>query len=316
MLNDPDPFETGSTSGLRIGDEVTGNGSLTVIGPGSQVTAQGEQEAYIHVGDNGRGVLDVRDGGIVSTLSMTVAADPQGIGTVTVSGPDAAIALSGASGDLVDDSDQAASLKVGFEGTGDMTVDGGGMITISGEGEGAYPALLVGEESSATGSVTITGAASSVVVRGGVGEDFGSSGAILVGWEGEGDMTVADGARLTNAAEGVAFVGRSTGSDGQLVVEGPQAAMDAGLRLFIGSDYDFQTSGPVPDQGGTGDVFVGAGGRLESGDSPNDDIADIVLGPDGALEVADGGTLVGDIRIVGGRFDLADGANHEGEVLG
>jgi T5SS/PEP-CTERM-associated repeat protein len=314
-LRDPDPFDTGSISGLEVGNRENGNGLLRVDGNGSIVSIEGEQEPFMNVGDEGQGVLEAFDGGVVSGMFLSFGAAPTGNGTGVVSGTESAISLAGKTGDLGTNPGQAAFMQVGRSGTGELTVENGGKITISGENEGVYPGFSVGFNESSQGTMTVTDSQSNVTVLGGTDTGFGSAGIIYVGRGGTGDLTVSDGGTITNSDDGIMMVGRSATSAGTLTVTGTDSSLDVGQRLFVGSDVDFDTGDPLPDQGGAGDVVVEAGGRLEAGDAQNDGIADIVVGAGSTLEIENGGTLLGDVRVVGGAFDLADGATHDGDLI-
>ena len=315
ILRNSDPFDTGSASGMEVGRRENGNGLVRVEGSESSISVEGAVSPFVNVGDDGQGVLEVVDGGLVSSLFMAFGASQTGSGTGTVSGPGSSISLSGVQGELSQNPGQAAFMHSGRSGTGDLTVEGGGQIDISGANEGFYPGFAVGFAEGASGTMTVTGAGSAVTISDGTDTSFGSEGIIHIGRQGTGDLTVSDGGKVDNSDNGILTVGLYSNGNGTLTITGEDASVDAGLRVLLGSSADFETGDALPDEGGTGQIVVESGGRLEAGASTADDVADVVVGANGTLEVESGGTLVGDVRVVGGNFDLADGATHIGEVI-
>jgi T5SS/PEP-CTERM-associated repeat protein len=313
--------DEGSTPGLHAGRNEGSQGTITVTGQDSTISITNNNEAltdsYVAIGRGGQGTLTVADGGTFQgALFMHVGRDATGSGTVNISGANSRLEMAGSAGPERDDAGQGAFLTVGRNGDGELSVENGGAIAISAEESGFYPGLALGFFEGSTGTMTVAGAGSSVTVSGGSGSGFGSGGIIHVGRQGDGELTVSDGGSITNSAQGVLTVGLYPTGNGSVTVTGQGATIDAGQQVLLGSFADFDTGDPLPNEGGTGQISVESGGRLEAGEAANDGVADIVIGANATLEVASGGTLVGDVRIVGGSFNLADGAIHQGEVIG
>ncbi|MNJ98643.1 Outer membrane protein IcsA autotransporter precursor [compost metagenome] len=162
-------WESDATYGFRIGDDgsgtldilnggavhsgqgvigygVSGDGHVTVTGPGSTWAPDNN----IYVGFEGTGTLDVLDGATVSTMrtgggasTIYVGFENGGQGTVTVSSSTGNASTLSVSDDL----------RVGVNGSGTMTVEKGGLVIV---GDRVY----IGTGATANGTLHINGDAS------------------------------------------------------------------------------------------------------------------------------------------------------------
>ncbi|MPZ37013.1 MAG: hypothetical protein GEU95_02935 [Rhizobiales bacterium] len=163
----------------------------TVIGVSGAVNAT---SGIIHIGDaNGSsGNLTIQNGATLTTSGSrgVIAANPGSNGVVTVTGVNSSWTISGI-------------LSVGSEGTGSLTIAGGGAVT-SASGR-------VGSAAGSTGSITVTGA----------GSTWSNSGSLTVGGGfsggGTGTLTIADGGMVdVGGGAGTVVVGGLVGSTGTL----------------------------------------------------------------------------------------------------
>lgn len=160
-------------------------------------------------------------------------------------------------------------LLVGEEGTGRLRVESGGVVV--------NPVSYIGDEVGARGEALVTGA----------GSRWSSGTLLYVGGFGTGLLDVRDGG-LVEAPD--IYVGFNAGASGRMTVSGADARIAADL-LVVGVD-------------GSGEVEVGAGGRIEVED-----------------DLTVGGRAAGELRILaGGQVDSGFGtignfATGVGDVL-
>ena len=258
---------------IRDGDGGTGAvGKVTVTGAGSSLVTKGTDNR-IQVGDEGKGTLNVLDGGLVETLAFVVADSKTGTGTVLIRGVTDA--------DGVED-DEARSriitkgtgnyIEVGDEGTGTLEVLEGGLVeTLS---------FVVAR--SGTGEVLISGVT-----------DDGVRSRIIVS---PANGRRSDDSDFANLA-GFVRVGRNTGSDGIVEIR------EGGLLRVLDSEG---THGPMlvmaRHKGSVGAVSIdGAGSSFEfiqKGPAVDDDLyvppgPRVLLGwrGQGSTTVSNGGAL-------------------------
>lgn len=205
-----------STGSLAaIGYNAGSVGTLTVSGTASTLTAT----SGVGVGVLGQGALTISGGGTVS------ASNAVGIGFAV--GATGTAAVSGVGSTLTSTSD----IRVGLDGSGTLTVDGGGVAS-SGN------SVFVGESAGAIGTVTVSGA----------GSQLTAAADISVGVGGHGTLVISNGGLASASAN--AFIGDDAGSVGSVTVSG------AGSRLKAGGDLNISKSG-------TGALTVFSGGVAE-----------------------------------------------------
>jgi fibronectin-binding autotransporter adhesin len=234
---------------VMLGSSAEASGSIHVTGAGSlwEVPSETVARNTIVVGQSGIGSLLVENGGAASGLrtTMSIGKSAGGVGAVTVSGSGSSLSISGGNSEL----------NVGEAGTGSFTVENGatasttgvsiglsggsnGTATLRGAGSTwtvfatASPfEFVVGK--SGTGSLAVSnGAVLSTNVDTYIGDNAGSNGTVsisgigstwtngarlFVGDAGNGSLTIAAGAVVSNTT---ATIGNSSGSTGIVTVTG------------------------------------------------------------------------------------------------
>lgn len=156
-----------------------GSGTATVRGTGSSWTIT---TGDFRVGNYGTGVLNILDGGVVSSRNGIIGGNAGGgSGAVTINNGDWTVVDQG--------------LLVGFWSEGTLTIENGGTLT-----NGAW--VQIGSGAGITGAATVTGA----------GSTWTSSGGVNVGYSGSGTLTIADGGLFSNTGGTIGHYGGSTGS--------------------------------------------------------------------------------------------------------
>lgn len=194
---------TWQNSTLTVGRE--GNGSL-VVADGAKVTSTlgyighsagsvgtvfvtGAGSAWtdmlpIEVGYAGTGVLTVADRGAVSAAEVRIGEEASGNGTVNVT----------SNATLLSDS----NLFIGMEGKGALNITDGGQASAR--------FAVVGGDSASSGSVLVDGPGSALNVIDPLGDDD-----LVVGYGGNGSLTVANGGNVTAGKVRLAYDAGSTG---------------------------------------------------------------------------------------------------------
>ncbi len=177
-----------------------------------------------------------------------------------------------------------------ISGTGTLTVQGAGVLTLSGNSSGF------------AGNVTTDG--------GGHGVVTGSLGAatFIVGRDGVGAFDITSGGSVT--ASGETYVGYNTGSDGVLTLTGVGSTFDATGAIHVGYN-------------GTGTLNIFAGGLVDPPDFYIGEFANGVVNVDGAGSTLEAGNLTigvdatGDLNVTSGgavTSDLATLGQNSGGV--
>ncbi|QYO77642.1 autotransporter domain-containing protein [Devosia salina] len=296
-----------------IGARSGSNGTVNVSGDGSSFE-MGSNDLF--AGDEGTGVLNVTEGGEVSTAASYIGDDSGSSGEVTVTG----------SGSKLTNSD---NLVVGFEGNGTLSIAEGGSVTntygwigdattASGtanvDGDGSIwtnsQTLIVGNSGAGTLNVTVGGAVSSNA--GYVGNSTGSDGKVTVdgagsSWMnasfltiseiGAGTLDITNGGAVSNT---LGFIGSGAGSNGAVTVTGAGSTWTNSANVVVGSigtgTLTIADDGAVRAGGGSGNVVIAndvdATGTLNIGAAAGDmaagagmlDAANVIFGDgDGAL---------------------------------
>ncbi|CAI9416378.1 hypothetical protein ANOBCDAF_03706 [Pleomorphomonas sp. T1.2MG-36] len=265
-----------TSAGAKLGLNSGNTGTATVSGVGS-VWNTGGSGTVLSVGYNGTGILTVSDGAALRTDRLIAGHNANSSGTVTVT--------SGAS------FTNTGYLYVGNEGNGTLTVSDGGKVTSGlesyvGSASGSHGtatitgtgsswtmdnALIVGHDTGAIGTMTISDGATVTDVQGIVGDLTGSNGSMTVtgagstwttlvtsaqfsgdinaGRWGTGTITVSDGGKVIGNRF---YAGNEVGSNGTVVVTGTGSSIAATDRFVVGSD-------------GTGVATVSNGGTISAG---------------------------------------------------
>jgi outer membrane autotransporter protein len=253
-------FDAGSNGSgvLTIGDEATG--TAVVDGAGTVMTA--ENELVVGLGA-GHGTLTVSGGALVT--AKDVAAGTLGAtGTIDITGSSSKLSIS-------DD------LRIAAGSTGQLTVEQGAIVTDAQD-------LLISQTGGANGTLTLTGAGTSVTMGGNAmigvagpatvslsngaalttnmatlasqagssatvtldsGSNWQNPGNFFVGGAGAATVTISGGSTLT---AGLAILG-SAGGSGTVTVTGSGSMFSTPFELFVGG-------------GGAGELDVNNGGQV------------------------------------------------------
>jgi T5SS/PEP-CTERM-associated repeat protein len=233
---------------IRLGVSTGAHGSLTVE-HGASVTAS----SIFSLGFAGTGAIAVQSGGHVTTQFLEIGVKSTGSGTLTVDGPGSTMAIAGTPG----------ALAIGREGTAQVTVSGGASMNASQTGLGEIGSgalsitgfgshftttdLLIGRAGSgnvvisagaqvtANGGTTlgeqVAGASGTLSITGG-GSKLDTAAAISIGSAGKGSVTIDNGGAMTAGTS--LFIGRPTGSQGELTVTDPTSHITVGGSLSLG----------------------------------------------------------------------------------
>lgn len=189
----------GRGSGSYIGDSFGGKGTALIAGSGSTWKA-----ATLNVGNSGEGQMEIVEGGSVEAGKIRIGARVNSHGNVLISGAGSSIKVTG--------------LDVGVDGVGTLTIADGAQVTSTG---GEFDGLAIGEREVYTGTSPASG---TVLVK-----DEGtllSAGYINIGGDnGDGTLTVTDGALVKVNTDGAVRVGNSSFSGSSSV---KQAVLNIG----------------------------------------------------------------------------------------
>ena len=236
-------------SGLQsfVGSGAVGNatsGMLTVDGVGSTWTTSGEM--FVAFADMSNGTLNITGGGSASNTLGYIGTEANSTGVVTVDG----VGSTWTNGD---------NLYVGQSGNGILNITNGGLVNIGAN-------LWVGDESTAAGTVNISGTVNVLSGKMLVGNVSGSNGIVTVsgataslttatgleiGVSGDGDLIVNNGATvISNTME----VARNSGTTGNVQVDGLGTSLALTGDTYIG--------GKVAAPGGAGSLAISDGATV------------------------------------------------------
>ena len=177
------------------------------------------------------GLLEITNGGAVSARLGWIASDSGGNGAVLVDGTGSTWTVS-------------EQHFVGRSGTGRLTIQNGGVVSMTG-----MRSTYIGESVGGNGAVLVRG----------VGSTWTNSGALLVGFQGTGELTIQDGGTVSSIGGNI---GADGGSHGTVLVDGNGSTWNSSQNLGIGSlgtgRLTIQNGGRVNVKGGTGAVELTA----------------------------------------------------------
>ncbi|CAN0361780.1 unnamed protein product, partial [Ectocarpus sp. 13 AM-2016] len=259
--------------------------------------------------------LEIRNGiGVnedTSDLGLQIARNEGSSGAVLVDGEGSIIAVSQAGPSDPDNGFFGPFVTVGRSGQGTLTVSNGGDLTLAGDSA----ALRTGIETVGNGAVVVDGAGSTVSVD-------GPDSRIIVGVDGEGALSIENGASVSNSGPGgFFFVGDAATAEGTLRVTGGSAlsveggtaigvfgtgnaTIDGGSTVVLDSD-GFDNLSIGEQEGSTGSLLVDGLGTTVT-----------TTGTDNTVQVGRFGT--GDLTVQGGAslstLQLEAGRGGEGTV--
>ncbi|MEM0965647.1 MAG: autotransporter-associated beta strand repeat-containing protein [Verrucomicrobiota bacterium] len=197
--------EVSSRSGV-IAQIETSDSEVTVTGTDSQWTVAEE----IEIGSRGTGALTIADGGTVTSLQGFLGSNVAGDGTVTVTGM-------GSQWKIGNGLTSDPALVIGADGRGILRILDGGELTTTRD-------AVLGGEPSGNGTVTVSGSGSAWI-----GESK-----LVVGEQGTGELTVADGGLVVTGRMGI--LGDTEEGSGTVTVTGGGSLWNLSQRsLIVGS---------------------------------------------------------------------------------
>jgi T5SS/PEP-CTERM-associated repeat protein len=241
---------SGAGGALNNGGELQvgrgGAGDLTISNSGAvNVSALGIFSVVDRL-TGSVGQLDVQSGGSVSLNALTgtsqhiLGVENISSGTMTVTGQFSSFTMTGG---VID-------LTIGKSGTGALTVSNGGSLTVNSTTGNSF--MVIGSEANSSGTVTVTGAGSTLTVN-------GVTPAIFVGVLGAGTLTVSDGGLVTAQNVIVGSLGTINDSggtiNGTVTVTGTVAPGASVGTLTVDGDFTLSA--------GTLDIEIGAGGDTD-----------------------------------------------------
>ncbi|MEM1011103.1 MAG: hypothetical protein AAGI46_02650 [Planctomycetota bacterium] len=237
---------TVTATDIQVGALPGANGTLTVDGVGTSVTATEMFAGNRNSGDPSVGVINVQNNATAtftqaSGVAVTLGDDPGGEGTINISSG-GSVATTGVAEVWVGGSSNDTG------GVGTINVASGGSFTSGGR-------VIVGWGVDAVGAIDVTGNGSTFDGNG----DF-----VLVGFGGTGTLGVSDGASFT--ANGV-FLGDGSLADGTMTVSGNTTTADIDGTFIVGDtglgSLTIDGGATVTSSGGSGFFIVADEGNSD-----------------------------------------------------
>ena len=230
---------------IDIGNNQFGNGTVTVTGAGSTLTAAGTDPS-INVGNYGTGVLNVQAGGTVVSLFMAVGNQNGSHGTLNITGAGSKVVLSndthttGFDGDIY-----GGGIAVGRQAgsSGVMNITAGGVLELRNTTNENAPSLRIGNQQGAVGVVTIDGLGTAVNITqtGGIPNLFRGGAFVGVGGRGDGTLTVSNNAQINMTGEYGLFRVSRGNTDGE--IGAPARAVLSEAFIQSGADVTLNMTG-------------------------------------------------------------------------
>ncbi len=195
-----------------IGRESGEQGVVTVTGTdGSGSASTWTNTGILRVGRLGSGTLGILDGGIVTVADIAYIGDDVGSqGTVNVSGQDANGNASTWTG--------ASDIVVGEFGSGTLNITAGGQV---GNQSG-----WIGSNAGSQGIVNVSG-----VGANGAASTWTNNGDVLVGYDGNGTLNIADGGKVVSVG---GQIGANSDGVGEVLVTGVGSSWENSGRINVG----------------------------------------------------------------------------------
>jgi len=231
------------------------------------------------VGDEGVGIVNVTDGGLVQVeQTIGIGWGAESVGQITVSG------INQASGhhSLV----ESGQVRVGFGGNGRLVISDGGLVSDIDASVGFY-----------------AGSAGTAVVEG-AGSKWTNVGEFTVGHDGEGELVIKDGGAVSDY---YGFIGRGIGSTGKVTVDGAGSVWTNEGSLSVGlngnGSLEIINGGAVSSYNGSIGSKAGSNGtvRVDGAGSIWKTTHNLEVGAigTGTLIISNGGTVTGDHGMIG-----------------
>jgi outer membrane autotransporter protein len=200
-----------------IGADAGSQGHVSVSGSGSIWNVSGSFD----VGNAGSGILDIDANAsvVVTSGAAALGIASTATGVVNISGAGSLWDIGG------------SSLTIGVAGTGQLTISGGGRLESG--------LSIIGENASALGTVTVTGA----------GSIWNVSSDLAIGNVGDGSLLIQNGGAVTGTN---GYIGNSQNSTGAVTVDGANSLWTNTGVIGVGND-------------GTGSLLIQNGGNVTAG---------------------------------------------------
>jgi T5SS/PEP-CTERM-associated repeat protein/autotransporter-associated beta strand protein len=325
-----------------VGDNiVSGNGTVNVVGAGSQLTNSGD--LFLGAGFGATGALTIEQGGSVTSTSAYIGSLAgifgwlgSGTGTVTVTGADSTLAIS----DELVISDDGSTLSIqnggnvtsahsGISEDGMVTVSGIGSTWISGslgvamgtlriEASGSVSsngASIAGFFPNETGTATVTGAGSTWTINGNLNYN------LIVGSGGTGVLSLQDGGSASVGGAGRVLLGNASDSHGTLrigdggaagTLQATEVTSGLGTALVIFNHADIAHSFAPRLTGSVSVRHEGTGTTELMADTT---YTGSTLVTAGKLKVQQGLSGGGDVTVAGGHLDVMGGLAANGGTV-
>ena len=229
---------------IDIGNQQFGNGTLTVTGVGSTLTAAGSSP-FINVGNRGIGVMNVQAGAVVKSLGMGLGDQSGSNGRLNIDGAGSKVVLS-------NDTHSGAfwgNTYGGFLGVGQSNgsygradITNGGVLEIRNTlSSQQAPGMTIGGDQGSVGILNVSGATSvlNVSMTGATG--VGNYGPFInIGRKGDGTMTVSNGAQVNESGQSLFMQVSRGNNDGE--VGAPARATLSELFVQSGADINLTAS--------------------------------------------------------------------------
>ena len=293
-------YNNGNTTQSVDGIIATDSPVLTLSGGATSTGLTG-----LYVGEFRKGTVTVVGGSTLNASTLYVGTQTGGNGTISVSGANSKIQLSG-----------GFTSYVGLEGTGLLSISGSTTASVN-TGNGS---IEVGSNSGGSGSIDVNGGTLAL-----------GTGTLTLGIDGAGSLLVRAGGTVTQT--GNTILGLGAGPTASVIITGAGSTMSS-ANIFVGSKASasltvqaggainatgtgFIGSNNLGTSGGTGTVNLN-GGSWTSANGFN--IGDsLPLAGTGVVHVYPGGALTasGSSAInlnAGGTLDIAGGAVSAGSI--
>jgi len=276
-----------------LGDQAGSNGTLN-ISTGATLTSA----SVIRVGENGDGTLNILNGGTASNTGNSILGFQTGsTGSATVSGTGS--------------SWNSAEQYIGYQSgtTGNLSVENEGSVTVNGTQYFGYQSGASGDMTiQSGGSVAVNGAgfigyaqnSTSEVMVDGTGSSYSATSELRIGDSGTGNLTVSNGATISNAFR--AIIGTGSSATGTVNIDGSTWSNTGDLNVGWTGDgaLNISNGGTVSNTHGSIARYAGSTGivNVDGAGSTWTNTFDLYLG--GSALGGSGGSNNGFLNITNG----------------
>jgi T5SS/PEP-CTERM-associated repeat protein len=267
---------TDSAGSINVGSQQGSNGAVLVDGGTLSLTGV---NSFAGIGNNGTGALTIQNGGSVTASVLHIGNQTNGVGTVVVGNGSGTSTLTVTKG-----------LAVGNQGTGTLTVQSGGQVSVD--------VLAVANQGATSAGTVVVGNGGALTAATSIG----------VGNNGNGALTIQNGGVIMlTGANGSMGIGNSAGSSGTVLIDGGQLTVSgASSSIGIGNNgtgsFTVQNGGQVTMTGQNFGITAGSNGsgtlNVTSGSSVTTEQLVVAGGPGSTGVVSIVGTTSGPQTVV------------------